>query len=187
MALAATFRTLTVQIRKLCDTLSAVLLTVGDKPTDRGAALADGLENTLLDMLGLAEDARRAARAADKAVSSRMDVDRARQALSRCQESFHRMEQQFLNRLVSYEKLKDLACLGRERGGEWKPWAASMKDAIEQARQPIEESSKAIAACWQELAERIVTTSVSVSTTNIGQQITSAAAKTRDLNREGVS
>ena len=54
MALEATFRLLFVQIRKLCDTLNAILLTVGDKPTNRGAVLADELENTILDMLGLA-------------------------------------------------------------------------------------------------------------------------------------
>lgn len=182
MALEATFRTLTVQIRKLCDTLSAVLLTVGDKPTDRGAALVDGLENTLLDMLGLAEHARQAARLADKAVSSRMDMDRARRALARCHENFHQVEQQFLNQLVSYEKLKDLAGLGRERGGEWKSWAGSMKDAIEQARHPIEESSKALAACWQELVEHSGTTSISV--TNTGQRIVAQDSLAKEAVRD---
>jgi hypothetical protein len=182
MALETTFRTLTIQIRKLCDTLNAVLLTVGDKPTDRGAALADGLENTLLDMLGLAEHARQAARTADKAVSARMDNDRARRALAKCQENFHQVEQQFLNQLVSYEKLKDLASLGRERGGEWKSWAGSMKDAIEQARHPIEESSKALAACWQELVEHSGTTSISVS--NTGQRFVNRPAEGSDVKYE---
>ena len=185
MALEATFRMLTVQIRKLCDTLSAVLLTVGDKPTDRGAALVDGLENTLLDMLGLAEDARQAARAADRAVASRMDIDRARRALAKCQERFHRLEQLFLNQLVSYEKLKELAALGRERGGEWKPWAGSMKDAIEQARHPVEESSKALAASWQELVEHSGTTSISVS--NTGQRIVTRHSEGNDVKYERIT
>jgi hypothetical protein len=169
MALEATFRTLSVQFRGLCDILNAVLLTVGDKPPDRGAALADELENTVLDMLGLAEDARSAAREAEKSVGPPKNTDRARRALAKCQDRFHRLEQKFSNRLVSYEKLKDLASLGRERGNEWKHWAASMKDAIEQVRQPIEESSKALAACWQELVEHSGTTSISV--TNTGQRI----------------
>jgi len=185
MALETTFRTLTIQIRKLCDTLSAVLLTVGDRPTDRGAALVDGLENTLLDLLGLAEHARQAARSADKAVSVRMDIDRARRALAKCQESFHQVEQQFLNQLVSYEKLKDLASLGRERGGEWKSWAGSMKDAIEQTRHPIEECSKALAASWQELAEHSGTTSISV--VNTGQKIIARTSEGNDVKYERVT
>jgi hypothetical protein len=169
MALEATFRRLFVEIRKLCDTLNAVLLTVGDKPPDRGAALADELENTVLDMLGLAEDARAAARLAEKAVSSPMNMDRARRALAKCQEKFHQLDQQYSNQLVSYEKLKNLTSLGRDRGGEWKPWAGSMKDAIEQGRGPLEETSKALAACWQELVEHSGTTSISVN--NTGQRI----------------
>jgi len=185
MALETTFRTLHLQIRKLCDTLSAVLLTVGDKPTDRGAALADGLENTLLDMLGLAEDARKAARVAERVVAARMDMNRARRALTKCQESFHQVEQQFLNQLISYEKLKDLAGLGRERGGEWKSWAGSMKDAIEQARQPIEESNLALAAGWQELVEHSGTTSISVNTT--GQRIVARPLEGNEVGYERIT
>jgi hypothetical protein len=182
MALEPTFRALFVQVRKLCDTLNAILLTVGDKPPERGAALADELENTILDMLGLAEDARTTARTAEKALASPMDLDRARRALTKCQENFHRLEQQFSNHLVSYEKLKNLATLGRERGGEWKPWAGSMKDAIEQGRQPLEETSKALAACWQELVEHSGTTSISVS--NTGQRIITRAPLANETVRD---
>jgi hypothetical protein len=187
MALEATFRTLFLQLKKLCDTLNAILLTIGDKPPRRGAILADELDNTVLDMLGRAEDARTAARAAEKAVGSPLDLDRARRALAKCQENFHRVEQQFANELVSYEKLKNLASLGNERGGEWKAWAGGMKDAIEQGRQPLEETSKALAACWQELAERLGMTNVSVNATNIGQQITSSGSELHDLDKQGVT
>jgi hypothetical protein len=182
MALEATFRTLFVQLRNLCDILNAVLLTVGDKPPNRGAVLVDQLENTVLDMLGLAEDARTSARIAEKALGSPMDLDRARRALAKCQENFHRVEQQFSNELVSYEKLNNLASLGNDRGGEWKAWAGSMKDAIEQGRQPLEETSKALAACWQELVEHRGTTSISVSST--GQRIVTHAPLTNETARE---
>jgi hypothetical protein len=169
MALEATFRALFIQTRKLCDTLNAVLLTVGDQPQNRGAMLADELENSVLDILGLAEDARSAARIAEKAVAHPMDLERARRALAKCQESFHRVEEQYAIELVSYEKLANLTTLGSDRGGEWKPWAGSMKDAIEQGRQPLAEASKALAACWQELVERSGGTSISVM--NTGQKI----------------
>jgi|HubBroStandDraft_4_1064222.scaffolds.fasta_scaffold04906_6 ElaB/YqjD/DUF883 family membrane-anchored ribosome-binding protein len=182
MALEATFRALFVQMRKLCDTLNAVLLTVGDKPQNRGAALADELENTVLDILGQAEDARTAARIAEKAVAHPMDLERARRALAKCQENFHRAEGQFANELVSYEKLASLASLGNDRGGEWKPWAGSMKDAIEQGRQPLAEASKALAACWQELVEHGGGTSISV--TNTGQKIVARNGLKEELIRE---
>jgi len=187
MALEATFRTLLIQIRKLSDTLNAVLLTVGDRPTNRGTVLAEQLENAVLDMMGLAEDARTAARAAEKAVTSPIDMDRARHSLAKCQEKFHQVEQQFSNELVSYEKLKNLAALGSERGGEWKAWAGTMKDAIEECRLPLDEAGKALVACWNELTERLGMTNVSVNATNIGQQITTAASEVRDLEQEGVT
>jgi hypothetical protein len=171
MALEATFRTLSTQIGKLRDTLNAVLLTVGDRPPEPGAALADELENMVLDLMGSLEEARSAARLADKAVRPARDLDRARRALARCQDLFHRVEQSYASELVSYEKLRSLTGLGSSRGGEWKHWAASMKDAIEQARHPIDDTSKTLAACWQELAEHNGNTSISVRTKNLGQKI----------------
>jgi hypothetical protein len=177
MALEATFRTLSLQLRKHCDLLNVVLLTVGDKPPDRGAALADELENSLLDMVGLVEDAHAAACVAEKAMGPPLDMDRAKRALGKCQELFHRLEQQFW-RVVSYQKLKDLQTIGHHRGGEWKPWAASMKDALEQGREPLEESSRAIAACWQELVEHSGNTTISV--TNTGQRMITRGFQTSE-------
>jgi hypothetical protein len=187
MALEATFRTLFVQIGKLCDTLNAILLTVGDRPPNRGAALVDGMENTILDMLGTLQEARTAARAAERAVASPMDLDRARRSLAKCQDNFHQVERQFANELVSYERLKNLAHLGSERGGEWKAWAGIMKSVVEECRQPVEKVGKALVACWHELAERLGMTNVSVNATNIGQQITTSPAEVRDIEREGVT
>jgi hypothetical protein len=187
MALEATFRTLFVQIRKLCDTLNAVLLTVGDQPPNRGAALVDGMENTILDMLGTMHAARTDAKAAERAVTMPLDLERARHALAKCQESVRQAEQQYANELVSYEKLKQLVVLANERGGEWKPWAGSMKSAVQECRMPLEEVGKALVACWNELAERLGMTNVSVNATNIGQQITATPTELRDLEKEGVT
>jgi hypothetical protein len=187
MALEATFRTLFVQIRKLCDTLNAVLLTVGDRPPKPGAALADGMENTILDMLGTLQEARTAAKAAERAVATPMDLGRTRHELAKCQESFRQVEQRYASELVSYEKLKQLAVLASERGGEWKPWAGSLKSAVQECREPLEEVGMALVACWNELAERLGMTNVSVNATNIGQQITATPTEVRDLEKEGVT
>lgn len=174
MPLEATFRELVIELRKLHDTLVAVRLTVvEDKPVRGEAALVDHFEDTTLGIMGLVDESLKAARTAQKAVGNLTDLNGARRALAVCQEHFHRIERQFAAEMVSYEKLTDLASLGNERRGEWLPWSHSVKEGVEQCRQPMEGASKALAACWQEIAERVGMTSVSVQTTNIGQKIIS--------------
>jgi len=172
MALEATFRELFSELRKLHDTLVAVRLTVvEDKPLRSESALVDRLEDTILDMMGSLDEALKAARAAQKAVSGATDLNGTRRALVVCQERFHRIERQFADDLVSYETLKDLASLGSERRGEWLAWAGSVRDGVEQCREPMDGISRSLARCWQEIAERVGTTSISVETSNIGQKI----------------
>jgi hypothetical protein len=135
----------------------------------------------------LLDESLKAVRAAQKAVGTVTDLNAARRALTICQERFHRLGQQFALELVSYEKLKDLATLGTERRGEWLPWSNSVKEGIEQCRQPLEGADKALAACWQEIAERVGMTSVSVQATNIGQKIVSKLEDGAELMPEGVT
>jgi len=189
--LEPTFRELFSQLRKLQDTLVALRLTVvEDKPLAGEAALVDYFEDTILDLMGLLEESLKAARAAQKAVGQSPDLNAARRALTICQQRFHRIEQQFAADLVSYEKLKDLAGLGHARRGEWMPWAGSVKQGIEQCREPIEAARTALAACWEEIAERVGMTSISVHSTNIGQKIVSKVddrADRAELVREGIT
>lgn len=187
MALEATFRELYTHLRRLHDTLLALRVTVAeDKPLKGEAALVDHLEDTILELMGLLGECLTSARAAQKAVAHPLNLDRARRALTNCQERFHQIEQQFAADLVSYEKLKDLSSLGSERRGEWLPWASSVKHGLEQCRQPLDLASKALAGCWQEIAERVGMTSVSVQATNIGQQLVSAP-DVRDSEKEGAT
>jgi|SRR5215467_2824931 len=186
MALEATFRQLSLSLHKLYDALSGLHLTVGDKPPNDETALADGLENTVLDMMGTLHEIRRSALQARKSVAHPSDLDAARHALVFCQESFHQIEQQFASDLVSYDKLKELARLANERRA-WLPWANSIRQGIEQCRQPLEETSTALASCWQELAERLGSVNISMKATNVGQQVTVAKPKVEDLEVEGVT
>lgn len=183
MALEATFRELFSELKKLEDTLVALRLTVGeDKPPKGDAALVDHLEDSILDLMGRLDGCLSAARAAQTAVRHPLDMDGARRALTICQDGFHEIERQFAADLVSYERLKDLASLGSKRGIEWRSWSNTVKQGIEQCRQPLDGANQALAACWQEIAERVGMTSVSVQATNIGQQIT-----TPGLDRAGVA
>jgi hypothetical protein len=185
MALEATFRELSSQLRKLHDMLLALRLTVvEDKPVKGEAALVDHLEDTILDLMGALDQSLTAARTAQKGVGHPLDLDRSHRALTTCQDRFHQIEQQYSADLASFEKLRDLETLAG-RGGEWRPWAASVKGGVEQCRQPLDGVSKALAMCWQEIAERVGMTSVSVQATNIGQKI--VARTTEEMVEESIT
>lgn len=155
MPIERTFEDLSTQFRRLQDTLHAVLITVvEDRPLKGDAALVDQLEDCILDQMGLLDEGLKAAQLALKAVAHPTDLDQARLALTTCQERFHGIERLFSADLVSYEKLKDLASLGA-RGGEWSLWANSVKQGIEQCRQPLDDASKALADCWQGIAAEL--------------------------------
>ncbi len=181
MALEKTFRDLSVCLHHLHDALNALQVTLGDKPPDDESALADGVETVVLDLMGTLHEARKAALNGKKAVGRPVDLDRARRALTSCQERFHRIEQQFASDLVSYEKLKELARLGKQRR-PWLAWSRTAKQGIDQCRPPLEQTSKALAACWQELVEHSGTTSISV--TNTGQRIIARGPLSDEMVRE---
>lgn len=185
MALEATFRGLSISLHHLHDAMNELQVTLGDKPDDE-SALADGLETTVLDLMGILHEARRSALNARRALGHPPDLDRARRSLTLCQERFHRIEQQFASDLVSYEKLKELARLGNERRA-WLPWANTVKQGIEQCRPRLEEVSRTLAHCWQEIAEHAGATSVSVRTTNIGQRIVAKPSEGNDVAYERIT
>jgi hypothetical protein len=173
VALEATFRELSIQLRRFHDMLIALRLTVvEDKPVQGEAALVDQMEDSILDVMGLLDEGLASARTGQQAVDPPVDLEQARRALTTCQDRFHRIERQYSAELASYEKLKDLATLGTERRGEWRPWAGSVRDGVQQCRFPLDGISKSLSDCWQEIAERVGTTSISVHASSTGQSIT---------------
>ncbi len=184
MALEATFRNLSVALDLLHDALNTLHVTLGDKPPDQELALVEGLENSLLDIMGELHEARKAALQARRNVGLQPDLDRARRALTGCQQRFHRIEQQFSSNLVSYDRLRELVRLG-EKGKEWRSWSESTRQGIEQCRPPLEQTSKALASCWQDLAERLGVLNLSVHT--IGQQIQLPESTPEPVETEGVT
>lgn len=168
MALETVFRELQVRLQFMDGTLAMLQKTLEDRPPDQGSAVVDDLENIVLDMMGTLHDMRKAGSLARRRVGHPVDLDGARQALTRCQGSFHRIENEFSGGLTAYNKLRELSRLGA-RGGEWPSWAGRTRQDIEQCQQPLQELSKALVACWQELVEQGGRTSISV--TNTGQRI----------------
>ena len=181
MALERTFREFATQLSKLDGRLRELEITVvEDKPPRHDAVIVDTFEYAVCDLRGWVKEARRAADEAERAVDHPVDIESARRALTHSQEQFGRVEHGFAANLVSYERLKDLTSFGAERGGEWFSWATTVKQGIEQCRPPVEEARQALAACWQEIAERVGMTSVSVRTKNIGQKIVAKASEVRE-------
>jgi hypothetical protein len=180
VALETTFGELNNQFKRLQDNLVALRLTIAeDKPLTGEAMLVDRLEDSTTETMGLIEECLSASRLAQKAVTHPA-LDRARRALNKCQDRFHRAERQFSDELISYEKLRDLASLGGKRGREWASWAGSVKHGLEQCREPLDGASKAMAACWQELAEHSGNTSIVIRSRNLGQKITVRAPETAE-------
>jgi hypothetical protein len=187
VGLEGTFRELVKQIQALHEALHYLNLTVGDQPEGDGTMVADDLDEGVLNLIGVVHEARRAALNASKAVKYPVDVNRARQALTVCYARFHNIEQEFVRHVTAYDRLRALAVLAAERRGEWPHWAAITKERIEECRPPLEGVSLAIAACWQELTERVGMTSITVQTTNIGQKIGKELLQSPEELHEGVT
>jgi hypothetical protein len=188
MPLEKTFREFSTGIRRLRDRMEELRVTVvEDKPTRNDAAVVDGFEYAVEDVWGWLNETLEAAKIAERAVGHPVDIEKARHALSTCQERFHRMEHAFTENLLSYERVKDLTSFGTERRGEWPAWVISVKQGIDHCRLPLQDTGKALAECWQEIAERNVTTSISVNATNVGQKIVSSRSAAGERLRESAT
>jgi hypothetical protein len=170
VAAEATFRDMQRQLQILQEALEALGTTVEeDKPKRDDVVVASNLSDAVLASRGLLEEARSAAYDACRAVGYPLDGDRARRALTLCQERFHRFAHHFSFDLASYDRIDDLRSVGEERGQDWLNWASVVRQGLEQSRALVEEVRNTLFLCWQELAERIANTSVSIQNTTIGQ------------------
>lgn len=156
MSLETSFDLLVGHDRRLRDALHALCLTVReDLPRGGEAALADNFGDTTEDLLGWLEEGLAAGESGQRAAGGRPpDWDGARRALIICQDRHNHLARRFAFELTNYDRLRLLTQLARERGGEWRPWAGSVRHALDACRAPLDEINQALFVCWQELAER---------------------------------
>ena len=170
MAMQKGFRALRGQLQELQEALEALNTTVEeDRPKRKDVVVASSLGDAVLAVRGILEESCAAADEACEAVGHPLDVDRARHALTTCQEKFHRFAAEFSQDLASYERIADLASVAQERGRDWANWVKVVRRGLEQCQALVEEGRDALFLCWQELSERLGTASVSVRNTSIGQ------------------
>jgi hypothetical protein len=174
-------------LRMLQDALEALGTTVDeDRPTRDDVVVASRLSDDLLAVRGLFEATLAAAEVASQAITHPLDSDRARRALTVCQQQFQRFVHAFSFELAGYDRMDDLTSVGRERGREWLDWVSVVKQALEQCQMLSEEVGNGLFLCWQELVERIATTAISIRNTSIGQQVSGAELQDKEMIRERV-
>ena len=185
MTLEAAFDALWLRLHAARDAVRELSRIVADHPVETVPRVVDRLKEGVDDALGLVLEAIESAAEGQQAVAHPSDIDRARRPLAGCHRPFNRAVRLLSTQLASHRSLDQLAKLGLERGGEWAAWARPVEASLELCQQSFFDASEALFDCWQELAERLGTTSVSVQTTNIGQHI--ALRKNEEMVGEGIS
>jgi hypothetical protein len=188
VAIEASFRNLIDKFHAAREAFESLRLTaIEDRPLRDEVLLVERLGNAVEDLRGWLEEAAAAAGDAQTAVRHPLDGYSARAALALANERFLRLEYKFFSEHGSYEEINELTAFGRRHGREWLGWTGSVIQAFAQCRTPLREADGALLLCWQELSERLGASTVSVQTTNIGQQITEtvpdALASTRSVQR----
>jgi hypothetical protein len=130
------------------------------------------LADQATDLEGELEEGLQASRKACQAVRHPRNLAEAQIALDAVQRTLNRILRQLLMEVASYDTLQTLFQMGRQRGQGWPAWSAVIKSVIDICQERTLAAFEALAECWQELADKLATNSISVQATNIGQQIT---------------
>jgi hypothetical protein len=182
MAIEAAFLHLTSKFDAMRDALQSLGLTaIEDRPPHDEVLLVERLGNIVEDLRGWTEEGLASAVEAREAVTHPPDLHRARYGLVAANERFVLLEYRFFGEAVAYDMIEGLLRFGRQRGGEWLSWSRSVVQALDACRAPVRALDEAFLQTWQELGERLGARSVSLQTTNIGQQISASAVRRAGL------
>jgi hypothetical protein len=178
MAIEAAFLHLSSKFDAMREALHSLGLTaIEDRPPHDEVLLVERLGNLVEDLRGWTEEGLASARAAQEAVTHPPDLHGARHHLGAANERFIRLEYRFLDEAVAHDTIDGLLRFGRQRGREWPSWSRSVVQALDACRAPLRALDEAFLQAWQELGERLGARSVSLQTTNIGQQISASALR----------
>jgi|ERR1700674_3302013 len=172
MAIQSAFQDVQARFKELQDALLHLQFAVEARSPRIDHVLADRLEDEVIpDLQGLTKEALVEAETGVAASSYPPDIGTCGRALLVCQKCVNQVVAKFWTELGSYRPIADLIALGEERSAEWQVWTFGVLNALDRCQQPVYHVSEAVLQCWQELLERMGSTSISVHATNIGQQI----------------
>jgi hypothetical protein len=185
MAIEAVFQHLVDRFEAARDAFQSLSLTViEDRPPRDEVLLVERLGNLIEDLRGWLVEGLAAAADARQAVGHPLDSYGARHALGVANERFVRLEHRFYEEAAAYDTLDALIRFGRQRGGEWLGWSGSVVTAMQGCGGPLRELDETVLRAWQELSERLDSSSLQVQTTSIGQQFATPLRDRRRAARE---
>jgi hypothetical protein len=172
MGLETTFGGLVAAVSELTARLEQLRLSVvEDVPVPGELALADRMADMLDEMIGWAVECTRGAGEGMVASGHPPRMPAIAVALGTCQDAYLKLAAGYFESLDDRSLLDDLAAVGRERGGPWPAWARSVDDDIRSLESFLRDVVAALFACGLEVAEQVSANSVTMSSVNIGQQI----------------
>jgi hypothetical protein len=169
MTLEVAFKDLTARWERLAEELEQGLLwSVTETRPDDEHALATRYLDAATDLIAAAREGLAAAR---DAIGGGPNLGLVGRSLLRCQERYNALVELFDGEMGSYRRVRRLRRFGREKGRAWRDWADRVGEAVGRCRRPMDELNRGLFACWQEVADRVGISAVSLHATNIGQQI----------------
>jgi len=172
MSLDATVTTLRDELGRLRDAVEALHTTIAqDAPTADAAEPVGRLDMLVIEMSALLDEA--IGVAADHGWHDAVDgtLDPERRGLRAIHDLLNAFTERYTTRLAAPDEVLRLFQMAHERRQGWWQWCQAVKAGIDACAWPLVGTASALSACWSELADRLARHSVSVSATNIGQQI----------------
>jgi hypothetical protein len=132
-------------------------------PTDGGPSPAGGLDDLVQAMRGRVVEAENAVAGVQHPATGSHGLPMIRRSLVVCQRHCAQVTEMFHEQVLSPEKVSVLQHLTRGSDPDWRSWAAGVRDALEQCRQPLHGANQALLQCWQEVSELTDSLAVTVS------------------------
>ena len=178
MALETRFNELDGRLQALGEALNDLRISVAeDRPRQGAPLLVDQLADAVMELLGWHAAAAAAAAAALAGAGRPRDLDGAQGGLLACQDGLQHIADRFAADLLNSRRLAQLGDLGRERGREWRLWAATVGGALDQCQQGLLACGQAAGNCWSELADLISCGAVRLAPLNPSAQEAPAAGR----------
>ncbi|WP_407572546.1 hypothetical protein [Deinococcus altitudinis] len=143
---------LALALSRLQEHFAALRQAADDHPVDGESVFTDLYGEGADEMAGQTSEAQHRAHQFRRAWTGG-DLSAAQTALSGLSTALARLRERLYLDLV-YPRLSELNELGRERGGEWTPWAAAVQSAVEGCLEPLARAERARDRCWERLSER---------------------------------